>query len=159
MHRAHVDDDAAAVALVHVLERGAGGEEAAVQVDRQHLLPVGELELVDRVDDLHAGVGDQDVQRAEVFHHLIGAGLDRRLVGDVHGDAERLAAGLDDGRGGGLRRLPVDVADRHLGAFLGVELGDRLADAAGRAGDQGDLAVETVHGCFLLRLWVGKRPF
>ena len=65
VHRAHVDDAAAAAGLVHVRQAGLGREEGAVEVDRQHLLPVGVAELLDRMDDLDAGVADQDVDAAE----------------------------------------------------------------------------------------------
>ena len=42
---------------------------------------------------------------------------------------------------GGLLRLgEVEVADRHLHALTDERLGRRLADAAGGAGDRGDLA-------------------
>jgi hypothetical protein len=48
-----------------------------------------------------------------------------------------------------LRRLPATlvehVADRHLGAGTGHELGGRAADAACRARQERDLAVKPVH--------------
>ena len=44
--------------------------------------------------------------------------------------------------GGGLRRGQRQVGDHDLGAFLGVLERDFLADAAGRAGDDGDLVLE-----------------
>ena len=76
--RAHVDH-AAVLGGVHVLQAGLGGEEGAVEMDRQQLLPVGEGEVDQRLDDLDAGVADQDVDLA-VFGHRVGdALLDLRL--------------------------------------------------------------------------------
>ena len=65
MHRAHVDDAAAGPAAYMRCRHGARGQEGAVEMDRQHLLPLGEFELLERRDDLDAGVADQDVDAAE----------------------------------------------------------------------------------------------
>jgi hypothetical protein len=43
----HIDDAAAGTLLVHVGKHGAGGEERAVEMDRQELLPVGAREGVE----------------------------------------------------------------------------------------------------------------
>ena len=68
----------------------------------------------------------------------------------LHGTAMARAAGyfslisaVTASHGVGLAR-----GDRHLGAVLGQPLGDRLADALGRAGDDGDLAGEVEGGVF-----------
>ena len=67
------------------------------------------------------------------------------FVGDVHGDADgALAAGIDLARGG-IGRLLIEVGDRDFRTLAGENDGDLLADAAGRAGDDGDLVLET-HG-------------
>src|SRR3546814_8487917 len=79
--------------------------------------------------DLHvdaAVVGDG-------FRHAVDHLL---LVGDVHGDGERVAAGVADFPGDDLRGVDLQVGDHHLAAVRGVALGDALADAAGRAGDR-----------------------
>jgi hypothetical protein len=39
-------------------------------VDREHLLPLGERELLERMDDLDAGVADQDVDPAPGLRDL-----------------------------------------------------------------------------------------
>ena len=52
---------------VHVPQRGAGGQEGAVEMDRQQLLPVGEVEVDERLDDLDAGIADQDVEPPYVW--------------------------------------------------------------------------------------------
>ncbi|MNE52835.1 hypothetical protein D3C80_1475270 [compost metagenome] len=70
------------------------------------------------------------------------------------GDRGGLAAVGNDRVGDAL--AAVDLATRydHVGALLGQQLGDGLADAAAGAGDEGDLAVEVEqlglgHGLFL----------
>ncbi len=142
VHRAHVDDAAPAALRIHVLDTGLGGEEGAVEVDGQHLLPVRELELFHRMNDLDARIADQDVDAAKGRHAGFNAGVDLLFVRHVHGNANGLpAAGLDFGGGrvsGGL----VQVRDHDLGAFLGEHDGDLLADAAGRAGDVGDFVFQ-----------------
>ena len=67
------------VLLVHLAQRRARGEEGAVEMDRQQLLPFGEFEVDERRDDLDAGIADQNVERAECRDHLGGAGLHLRL--------------------------------------------------------------------------------
>ena len=68
------------------------------------------------------------------------AGADLVEVGDVHLDAQRAPAhGLDLGHqvvGGARRAQP----ERDVGAGVGQGERDRPAEAARRAGDQGDLA-------------------
>src|SRR3546814_4547238 len=119
-----------------------------LEVDRQHLLPVAEAEVGDAVDDLDAGVGHQHVDAAVVGDGLRHPVDDLLLVGDVHGDGERVAAGIADLLGRDFRGVDLQVGDHHLAAVRGVDLGDALADAAGGAGDQADLVVESVHGEF-----------
>src|SRR3546814_20442817 len=65
-----------------------------------------------------------------------------------HGDGELVAAGIADLLGRDFRGVDLQVGDHHLAAVRGVDLGDALADAAGGAGDQADLVVESVHGDF-----------
>ena len=130
--------------LVHVLDAGLGGQERAVEMDGQHLLPIGEGKLLDRMHDLDAGIGDEDVDPAEGRDGLLDAGIDLLFVGDVHGDANsRLGVAELLSRVG--RAVAFEVGDRHAAAGLDVALGDRMADAAGGAGDEGNFAVE-FHG-------------
>ena len=118
-------------------------------MDRQEQLPVLELQVGDRVDMLDAGVADQHVDAAQFGHGLGDPGLDRGLVGHVHGDRDRPVAGRLELVGGRLGALQVEVGDADLGALAGVLEGDLLADAAGRTGDDGDFVLEA-HGPRLL---------
>ena len=143
--RAHIEDRARLL-RIHVRDHRLGGEKRAVEVDGEHRLPVGKGEVLDRVDDLDAGIRDEDVDRAPRRDHGGDAGVDLLLVGHVHRDSHRRAGviGIDTGSGsfGGFE---LQVRNGDLGSGLGIELGDGEADAAGGAGDNGDLVAE-VHG-------------
>ncbi len=156
MHRAHIDHGAAALVLVHMLERGLGGEEGAIDVDRLHLLPVGEGVVLDRVDDLDAGVGDQDIDAAKRLGHRLGGAVDRVLVGHIHRHGDGAPAGGFDIGGGLLRSLEIQVGDGDRRALLGQQVSNGLADAAGGAGHDGGFSLE-LHGRFsCLDGWPGR---
>src|SRR3954463_13014105 len=59
---------------------------------------------------------------------------------------------------GGLRLGPVQVGDHDAGALAGQPLRDRLADAAGRAGDQGHARGERLGLRHALELGLLQRP-
>ena len=103
---------------VHLPQRRAGGEERAVEMDGEQLLPFGERELVERRHDLDAGIADQDVDAAEGLRSPspMPASTCASLVTSI---ATPIAcdAGLVDLGGGGIRRLLVEVGDRRLRAF------------------------------------------
>ena len=71
---------------------GAGREERTVEVDREHLLPFRVAELFDRVDDLDAGVADENVDAAEVTDRGVHAVAHLSLIADVHRHAHGHAA-------------------------------------------------------------------
>src|ERR1019366_1417247 len=63
---------------------------------------------------------------------------------------DRLAPGFaDTGHHRVCRLLALDVVDDHLGPIAGEALGNRLADAARTAGDDGDLVLELHDGALL----------
>ena len=110
-------------------------------MDGQQLLPVGEGELLDRVHDLDAGIGDEDIDRAERLDRARDAVIDLVFLGHVHADADGSlgAAELLGGRHGAIL---VEIGNHHAAARLDIALGDFMADAARGAGDEGNLAVE-----------------
>ncbi|MNL54373.1 hypothetical protein D3C87_1777040 [compost metagenome] len=114
-------------------------------MDGLHLLPVRESEALDRVYDLDAGVGHQDVNAAVCGRHAVDALVYGVLIGDVHGHAHGLAAGLFDFAGHGVRAFLIQVGNRDGCAGAGERQGDFLADAAGGSGDDGDFSVQLVH--------------
>ena len=63
---------------------------------------------------------------------------------DVAGDRRGLSAPPGDRGGDFVHRFLAAAGDNHVGAAGGQQPGGRLADAAARAGDEGDLAVEVL---------------
>ena len=134
-----------------------GAEERAPQVHRQHPVEGGGVEPVGRLGDLDAGVVDQEVDRTE----LVGDGLphlfDLVLVRHVGlhqprsgaGRADLVDAAFDaalDGVPGRLRPFgPADVVDGDVHPFLPQADGDRLADPRAATGDDGRLALQSLH--------------
>ena len=102
--------------------------------------------VLDRMDDLDAGVGHEDVDTAEGGNGLLDAGVHLLLVGDIHGHRDRslVVAQLARRR---RRRVEVEVGDGDPAARLDIAPGDGVADAAGRTGDEGNLAVEFHDAC------------
>ena len=79
-------------------------------------------------------------------------------LGHVAGQQNRLPAGLADPAGGVLGVLLLaQVADGDVRALARVGDRDRLADAAVRAGDQRDLAIEPPAAAVALLAVVGAR--
>ena len=144
MHRSHIDDAAAGALLVHLPQRGARRQEGAVEMDGEKLLPFGEGKVIERRHDLDAGIAHQDVDPAESRDCLGHAGLDLRLIGHVHGDADRAAGAAELGRRG-IGALLVEIGNDDLGALARICPGDLLADAARGTGDNGNLVLEA-HG-------------
>src|SRR5262249_31873843 len=132
---------AAGTLLEQGLEHGAGSEKGAVQVDAQELLPTGKLELVERSNDLDAGITHQYVDLSKLLDGPRDARLHLLLVGDVHDDAER-RAGIAELGGGRLRGLLVEIGDDDARAFAREDPGDVLADAAGGAGHDGNFVLQ-----------------
>src|SRR5215475_6464022 len=110
-------------------------------MDGEHLLPLGEGKVLDRMHDLDAGIGDEDVDPVKGFDRLLNPGVDLILLGGVHADADRsffvakLLRGLR-------REIGFQVGDRDAAAGLDKTLGDAMTDAARGAGNESNLAVE-----------------
>ena len=102
-----------------------------------------------------AGVGDDDVQPAELLDARVDRGLQRVVVAHVDlGGVDAAVVALDQVCGlgqilrGGQRNLNAldlltDVDGDDVGAFLRQPHGVRAALAARRAGDESDLAFNT----------------
>ena len=161
MRRADVDD-APPLALLHAGHRRARGVEGRGEVDGDDGVPLLDRELLDRRHVLDAGVVDQDVDRAEVALGLgdhVGDLVVAQHVGGIEGDARAQRLDLRD------RLLVVllgaEAVDDDIGAVLGERHGDAVADARGRAGDDGGLAFESSlqsSFCDLLRYGVATHP-
>jgi hypothetical protein len=116
--------------------------QQALEVERDHPIPLLDRGVDDRPEQHHAGVVDHDVQSAELFRGALD-GRDRLLaIGDV--GLEREAADL------GGERIETVLATRDEGdrrSLLCQRARRRLADAAARARHEGDGAVQCLgHG-------------
>ena len=109
-----------------------------------------------------AGIGDDDVEPAHLFDARVHRGLQRVVVADIDlGGVDPPVVPLDQIRGLGqiLRRgcgdqidcvdLLTDVDGDDVGTFLRQPYRVRPALAAGRAGDESDLAFNTSSHCYL----------
>jgi hypothetical protein len=141
--RADVDDvgdltGAILGCLEQVRQSGVGGVEQALGVDGDHAVPLVRVRADDRAQEHQAGVVDQDVQVAAPLDTVLHDCLGLRAVRDVGLHGQRGAAGLLDLAGEGFEA--VHAAGHHYDgrAVLGEPAGGGLADAAARAGDEGD---------------------
>ena len=119
-----------------------GTVNRAEVIDAHDLLDGRERGLGERFAHADAGVVDQDIDLAEVREDFLDHAMNLFRVADVTGHHRRLRAGLAHF----FEHLfqPCDrpaAADDH-GAAAGEVDGQLLADAAGRAGDQDDLAIK-----------------
>ena len=118
-------------------QRGLGDPQRAEQVGLELVAGVGLAELLDHAELAVAGVVDDDVEPAEVLVRLRDGGEVGVAVGDVELERQQPVAVLLDevveggqvARGGGDRVAALEGGDRPL-----------AAEAAGRAGDEPDLA-------------------
>ena len=95
MHRTHIDDSVAGTFLVHMRNARLGGKKRAVEMDRKQPLPFGEWKFLDRVDDLDARIGDENVRSLCLRgDHLRDARIHLVLVGHIHRDSPSPGLGL-----------------------------------------------------------------
>src|SRR5207237_8162800 len=106
-------------------------------------LPIGDRRVDDRAGRENTGVVDEDVDPAVLGGDPLGAALKQCGIADVELDrAPRTLTGRGTRRG-----FDIGIAEIGDAAFVGERDRDRGADAAARAGDERDLAVESqVHG-------------
>ena len=142
--RAAVDDAARALA-VHLPQRGARGAEHAVQVDVDGAQPVG-IGVVGGIGHAaDAGVGKHDVDAAQFLGGVGHQRIDLLGRGHVAGH-EQAAAALPIQRLGARGAVAAgQIGQHHIGAFLQAALHRGQADAAGAAGDDHVLALQS-HG-------------
>src|SRR5262249_46089572 len=88
----------------------------------------------------HAGIVDEDVDRAEGVDRGLHRGVDVGALRDVAAHGNRLVA---DRRRGVARGLSVDVDDGNARAFAREGGGNALAGARAPTGDERNLVVET----------------
>src|SRR5690606_1598500 len=127
--------DVAAPALDHPRQEGAAQALRPDDVDVE--VPGEELRvgLVDAAGGERSGVGDDDLDVAEIGGHLRAELGHGRVVGEVEGVGDRLAAGVADARGDLLEPLDPAGTERDGEARGGQRLGGGRTDARGGAGD------------------------
>lgn len=139
------EDDAAAAG--DVAEGVLGDEELGARVEAEDGVEVGFCDVLLGAEDLAAGVGDDDVEAAEVGERLV---EEVRYLGDfghVGLDGDSFAAGRLDRRHHFVRgRGAVGVVDDDAGAAFAELEGHGGAEAAAGAGYQGNFAVKAGGG-------------
>src|ERR671918_1482500 len=144
VHRADADDLAGGAgdlgphaAALELLNRLAGAEELAGEVDADHGVPGVERHLLEARVLLQAGVADQDVDRAELIEHRGEHRLALVLLADVGPVGIGVAAFVADLGDHLLGRLALGgVVDHHVGAGPAERQRHALADAGAGAGDE-----------------------
>ena len=114
-------------------------EKRALEVEIELFVPQLLGCLHNRYRPKHTGIVDQNIKAAELGDHRIDQTIDIIELGDIGLERFRGAALRLDRRDDGIGPLRACVvADGDLGAFLGIALGDCLADPLGRPGYQGN---------------------
>ena len=134
-------------AFRHRRDRVAAQPDVALDVGAHDLVEgfIGDVEQR-AVIGIDRGVADQDVDLAVMFYRARDQRLDLGFARDVAGNDMGVAAGFADAVGYGLAGVRLAAGDHHLGAELRQQFGRGTADAAARAGDDGDLAGEIERG-------------
>lgn len=115
----------------------AKGVEGAQCVDPKVSLHDTGLTADDRQLLGDAGIGDDDVQSAELGDELLDGPVDGIGVGHIALAPRRVVAGGDLGE-----ELGLQAREGHAGPVGGEEVGDPGAEAAGRARDEDATAAE-----------------
>jgi hypothetical protein len=148
---------AAVAALDHVRHDRPEGVEHPGEVHRDHVVPLLGGELGHRAGAADAGVGDDDIDLAELGDRLRDRGLHRGAVADVGRDGERASPGLLDELRGLLqlvtlaeavrhrRDVAAQVGDHHIGAGVGQRHRVGATLPARPAGDERNTTVELSH--------------
>ena len=104
------------------------------------------LDLIDRCANIHAGVVEEDVDRATLLGDGGDAGVHCREVCHIHFKSDGFAAGGFDG-GDGFVELAAGAGGTNDGGPCGAHAcGATAAYAAPGAGDDDDLVREKAHG-------------
>src|SRR6202042_2845914 len=116
-----------------------------LEVGADHVIPprLVAVEKVPRCDHV-TGVVDQDVDAAEPADGGLDDALDIAGVAHIAGHAHGRPAGIGDLSLGSPTSVASDISDHDAGALGGVSTGNRVTDAVGAAGDDGDLAFQLV---------------
>src|SRR5262245_43413772 len=131
-------DDTTPAALDHSRHKRTAQSHATHHVDVKDRLPcvIGDINEGDWRED--ANIVDEDVDSTGLIDELHDAVGRSEISGDANGLA---TCRFVDGAGHFRDALRAAAVDDDLRAFLRQPFGNRVADAGGRAGDEGTLAV------------------
>ena len=102
-----------------------------------------------------AGVVEENVDRAVGLRGLGDGVRDGVVVADIAGDEGRFAAGIAQRGLDGSALLLAPRHEDHFGTLLDEELCRALADPAVAAGDDRDLACQSICHVRVLLVWIG----
>lgn len=144
-HRGDIDDPAPTLCH-HEGRHGPAHQENPAQIHRHDAVPFLDRKLVDRHAVPHridARVVHQQVNPAELRDHLVNPGSHFPIRGNIHPQRRRSGQAGRCFLGRGL----VDVGNNDPRPVFRQQTGNRLADAACGAGDEGHLVLEVgFHG-------------
>jgi hypothetical protein len=131
-------DDTAPFLRLHARYGGADRMEGGGKIDRNDRVPFLDRKVLDRRDELYAGVVDENIDRTELALSVSDHGRNFRGLAHVGAVIKRLDAEvLFDGGAFFLDRSGVAHAiDHDIRAVLSQHARDGEANAAGRAGDK-----------------------
>ena len=148
-------DNLAGTLLLHRATGGLTAEDGAGQVEIHCVFVMvnvgGGGGVVGRRMERAAGIVDQNIDPAKGSHHFLKHTVNRILVHDIGGNAQRpTAQRLDFGHDGGRRQLfvvfgsgiEINVVDHHIRAQAGEMQYIRAAQTTPAARDNGDFAFE-----------------
>jgi len=143
MHRADVDDAAAATLLDHLFGRDLRAKESALEIDRHYLFILILSGVEDRAAGFDPGVVHHDVQPTEPAHRLVDEHLKVGDLADIGFHANRLITELADlllERRSGL--WVTYIVDDDIGMQPGQFENNRLAYPAVATVNNRDLALQ-----------------
>ena len=118
--------------------------EGGGEIDGENRVPFRRREILQRRHVLDAGIVDEDIEPAEFAQSRFDHRADRvgaRHVGGGVVDANVVILGDAFARSFNLLRL-AETVQHYVGACAGERAGDAETDAAGRACDQRDFALQ-----------------
>jgi hypothetical protein len=110
-------------------------DEAAIEVDLHHLVPLRGIEILDGPVDPNPRGEDENVDPAPLGRDPVEDRLHLLPVGNIAGRLERFAAGFLDRAVNGLDRAFAEIVDHHSRAFGREPQRGGASDVAGGAGD------------------------
>ena len=123
--------------LRHRSHRLAAAQELAGQIDRDDGAPILESHIDEIRVALYAGIGDEDVEPAEMLDRGAEHRDDLIFVRDIGLERERVGTGLPNLRNNGIGGLGMsDVIDADIRAGRTQRQGDAAADAGIRTRDE-----------------------